>query len=175
MEEPTDISKIAVSLLLLRVKPFTSSSSNYQYDFFTCYNSKSPSASVQQQISPNNFPLTSKVTAVREDNSPSFSSANTTFQLANDDVVVSTTTTTKPTTWEAFFCRLLQKDHPEKSDTSGKRVPCAATSTVNKDYYSTLIIFLLLLVLRQVTQTSYFQKNLRNNSSEDLNFNCNCT
>lgn len=168
MEEPTNFSRITVSLLLLRVKPFTISNSN-SHNYTTC-DGKSPQ---QEQPSLITFTVTTTVIIyTQERNAEPFSVC-----LPQNDNAVNNVTLKKTTleTKNLQHSSLYEAEDIGKSvfKSSSKRVPLSRTSAFSKDYFCTLI--LLLLVLRQVTQTSYFQKNLRNNSSEDLNFSSSCT
>lgn len=151
MEEPTSNSKITLSLLLLRVKPFTPSNSNVYY-FITC-NGKSSTSLASPFVA---FVTTAVITF---DKVTTTSSVTTSCQ-EKDNVVSSS-------------CLRQGNQDKESLCSPCTRVPLSETSAFNKDYFCTFI--LLVLVLGQVTQTSYFQKTLQNNSSEDLNFNSSCT
>lgn len=173
MEEPTNVVRITASLLLLRVNPFTISNS---YFYFITVQHHHPKSSLSLALA---GPL-----RIQEENKTSTVSTTSSLENPEQDVLLLRNAFSS-NHWDITKNTLLHSEsslnnnqlivgaETKAKSTKTIKVPSLSKSTlVFNDYFCTL---LLLLVLRQVTQACYFQKHLQNNSSEDLNFNCNCT
>lgn len=155
MEEPTNVTRITASVLLLRVNQFTISKSYYFLITTTFHNTDF--CNQQEKHQETSLSITGE-----EESSPC---------LPLDNDVLSENYSNSG--WDNSSNLLQERNQEEKVSTASHQknlVPFPHSVEFSTDNYCTLIL-LLLVVLRQAAQ----KKNLQNNSSEDLNFNCNCT
>src|SRR3989442_1154789 len=124
MEEPTNFSRITVSQLLLRVKPFTISNSN-SHNYTSC----DGTAPQQEQPSLITFTVTTTVIIIsaEERNAEPFSVCLPQNDNAVNVTLKKTTLETKNLQQHSSLCEAFKS--------SSKRVPLANPSAFSKDYF----------------------------------------